>query len=660
MKKHVRLILLLLFLPITAAFAGTKIHEVQVEPENAPEYLVIWGTEFWVGDPAPDPEIYFGTEPSPLPLSADQSYCELLPAPPLDVTDSFDCIVVDLPQAANFFGPGKVPSGDYLLKILTTQPFANCDNGKPDSLTFEYQPSLCQYPLPQEEAMCNDLGALGSPVSVTTTGKYGDRWDVTPSDGIEPGDLIMITSNYDRWNNSVEFVLTDGASTQTISLHTSCSEPLNVGDAYGSLILSDFGGYEGGTSTQHDLYDLTIGAQGPQGETGPEGPMGPMGPIGLTGPAGPQGETGPAGPQGEPGPIGPMGPQGPQGETGATGPQGPQGDQGEVGATGPQGPQGDQGPQGEVGATGPIGPMGPQGPQGDTGATGPIGPMGPQGPQGDQGPQGEVGATGATGPIGPMGPQGDQGPQGETGATGPQGPQGDQGPQGEVGATGPMGPQGPQGDQGPQGEVGATGPIGPVGPMGPQGPQGETGATGPAGPQGPQGEQGPEGPAGSGPEGTFDRVNLAFSSDQTVGSAGIKFIGLGDTSNEHEVAALPLAYSGYVTNLVVRTSAAFLADDEKIRFEVWLEKNDGSAPYFSGVFCEITKDTYLGKGCSVRIDPGTDSLMAIDVMYSISVRVINGPDQIDDGSIDWSGIQTSVSALVGLATGDLIPPELPQ
>ena len=75
------------------------------------------------------------------------------------------------------------------------------------------------------------------------------------------------------------------------------------------------------------LPDVSVGPQGPQGETGPQGP---------------KGDTGEQGPKGDTGDAGPQGPAGPQGE---------QGPQGEVGPQGPQGPQGEQGPKGDPGAT---------------------------------------------------------------------------------------------------------------------------------------------------------------------------------------------------------------------------------------------------------------------------------------------------------------------
>lgn len=84
----------------------------------------------------------------------------------------------------------------------------------------------------------------------------------------------------------------------------------------------------------YDHYDLTIGAQGPQGEPGQDGAVGLQG---EPGPAGLQGAIGPAGSQGATGSSGPQGTAGPAGAQGATGPAGPQG---ATGATGPQGPQG--------------------------------------------------------------------------------------------------------------------------------------------------------------------------------------------------------------------------------------------------------------------------------------------------------------------------------
>jgi hypothetical protein len=70
---------------------------------------------------------------------------------------------------------------------------------------------------------------------------------------------------------------------------------------------------------QFFLFDVTIGAVGPQGDKGDRGDPGPEGPRGEPGPQGPPGPPGPTGergPQGERGPMGPTGAQGPAGPPG--------------------------------------------------------------------------------------------------------------------------------------------------------------------------------------------------------------------------------------------------------------------------------------------------------------------------------------------------------
>ena len=212
------------------------------------------------------------------------------------------------------------------------------------------------------------------------------------------------------------------------------------------------------------LFEVTLGAVGPQGA------MGLQGPIGLTGPAGAKGATG------------------------ATGPLGLTGLTGATGATGSQGPIGLTGPAGAKGATGATGPLGLTGLTGATGATGSQGPIGLTG---------ATGATGAMGPLGLTGLTGSQGVQGIPGVIGATGPQGSQGLQGVPGAIGSPGPQGTQGLQGLAGPTGQTGAVGPAGSQGVPGPNGAIGQQGSAGLQGPAGSQGATGPQGqAGPQGT--------------------------------------------------------------------------------------------------------------------------------------------------------------
>ncbi|WNG21753.1 collagen-like protein [Cystobacter fuscus] len=79
----------------------------------------------------------------------------------------------------------------------------------------------------------------------------------------------------------------------------------------------------GAAPEQNSAIGVTVGAQGPKGETGATGPKGDPGSKGDTGPQGPPGASGPVGPQGEKGLKGDTGPQGPPGASGPVGPQGP-------------------------------------------------------------------------------------------------------------------------------------------------------------------------------------------------------------------------------------------------------------------------------------------------------------------------------------------------
>ena len=589
-----------------------KIHEVQPYPSDSPTNLVIWGVGF------DSPSIYFGTHPDPLAISADQSACvdmEINPAPPLDPTD-FQCVVVDLPYVTN--GTPAVPSGDYLLKIVVEGEINICGDTKPTSITFLYEPTNCSGVNYQSNASCSGdmTGAIGG-TDISVFGKDADKWYFPPV--IFPGEHISFgpdPSSYNDngriWGNQLNIEFSENGLNQTIGLHTSCSEPLNIGDTFGSFVLVDFEGSAGEPTDQIDLYDLTIGATGPAGPEGPQGPQGKkgdagdQGPQGKLGPAGadgedgqdgaqgPQGKVGPAGADGEDGQDGAQGPQGKIGAKGDTGDQGPQGKVGAKGDTGDQGPQGkvgakgdtgDQGPQGKIGAKGDTGDQGPQGKvgaKGDTGDQGPQGKVGAKGDTGDQGPQGKVGAKGDTGDQGPQGKiglkgdTGDQGPQGkigpagvdgQDGAQGPQGKMGlkgdagDQGPQGKIGpagADGQDGAQGPQGKMGLKGDTGDQGPQGKIGPQGNQGPQGKAGAKGDTGDQGPQGKVGPKGDKGdkgdSGDDGIGSNL-MCFSTDQTIGTQG-KYMGLGQQAGEHDSVGVisPFAAGSEVLTLVVKAS----------------------------------------------------------------------------------------------------------
>lgn len=190
------------------------------------------------------------------------------------------------------------------------------------------------------------------------------------------------------------------------------------------------------------------------------------------------------GEQGPPGDTGLIGPKGDKGDTGARGLQGPKGDKGDPGYTpikgvdyfdGDKGDRGPQGIKGDKGDQGIQGIQGIQGLKGDTGAKGDIGP------KGDTGAKGDTGEDGYT-PIKNIdyfdGAKGDKGIQGIQGLKGDTGPQGDKGLKGDTGLTGAKGDPFIYSDFTPTQLNGLKGPKGDKGDIGPRGPQGEQGIQG--------------------------------------------------------------------------------------------------------------------------------------------------------------------------------------
>ena len=301
------LIVSLLFSPL--AMAGTEILEVQPWPNAAPTQLIVWGTEFGPINrglvPADDtPMIRFGTQSAHLRIAASQLLCPAPlggPSPPLEA--GTECVVVDLPVVANGGAP-SVPAGDYLLAIWVELENSECV-AKPSSLTFLYQPTDCSGANAQNAACAGDL--TGSVVFTAAGSKWPNELGLTidPPDGVD--------------------------DVQTLQIHTSCSQALVLGGKFGSLELTAMNAEALGSSTQHALYDLTLGA------VGPDGPQGVQGKLGDTRAQGVQGKLGDTGAQGVQGKLGDTGDQGVQGKLGDTGDQGVQGKLGDTGAQGVQG-----------------------------------------------------------------------------------------------------------------------------------------------------------------------------------------------------------------------------------------------------------------------------------------------------------------------------------
>ncbi|MCK4840926.1 MAG: hypothetical protein KAT04_03470, partial [Methylococcales bacterium] len=280
------------------------IHEIQLGPDSDdPTYIVIYGTGFELnpdfgivpGTPA-GINVFLGTESEPLVLPDDQTACDALAPPPLD-TNNTDCVVADFTITVNDVEtPLVVPDGDYRVRFETNTgvPACSCDNGRPIELTFQYTQNDCSastYPNGTQKHSCTDLATLTDPVDVVLTGKDADKFLLSQNSlGTDVGSSVTVTSSIvgDRLSPNLVldiFNISGDPLEQNLEIHTSCSAPLATGDDFGSMMLTEFipvGGIETcPTSAAH--YDLTIGAQGLQGDQGVQGKIGLTGDTGLQG-----------------------------------------------------------------------------------------------------------------------------------------------------------------------------------------------------------------------------------------------------------------------------------------------------------------------------------------------------------------------------------------
>jgi hypothetical protein len=126
------------------------------------------------------------------------------------------------------------------VTVTVVEPPATCEDGKPTALVFEYTGAACSATtnFQEEKFKCEETGSLGDLASVVMT-KDADKIDVEII-----GNTVKIFRSDTlgkEFPKEIKYIITDtDGNTQSQTLHTSCSKPLNVGDQFGSLILTDF------------------------------------------------------------------------------------------------------------------------------------------------------------------------------------------------------------------------------------------------------------------------------------------------------------------------------------------------------------------------------------------------------------------------------------
>jgi hypothetical protein len=115
---------------------------------------------------------------------------------------------------------------------------------RPTEIVFEYTGEDCQSPLPQDpdKAECSGDPDDAQPVSIAYVGKDPGKFTVSPSSGILLDDEVRLTATgRDEMHSESTLTISDGSGViQTIRLHTSCSQPLKLGDEFGALKIVEF------------------------------------------------------------------------------------------------------------------------------------------------------------------------------------------------------------------------------------------------------------------------------------------------------------------------------------------------------------------------------------------------------------------------------------
>ena len=119
--------------------------------------------------------------------------------------------------------------------------------GRPHKIEMEYRGDPCSSPAAQNNDQTTDTctGALDydQPVEVRML-KKPERFIVNPTtETIMIGDLFTIESsdpNGTMWPQTEVGIFQGGVMIQKVVLHTSCSEPLNPGDQFGSILLRGY------------------------------------------------------------------------------------------------------------------------------------------------------------------------------------------------------------------------------------------------------------------------------------------------------------------------------------------------------------------------------------------------------------------------------------
>ena len=152
-------------------------------------------------------------------------------------------------------GPGLTFGSFFMISgvskdggIICTPPPDDCTAGKPAMLTLQYTGNSCDaeflvHGQDDDKIECTGDAAMGDPVHIIVSDKDGE---VLFEDDVALGGTFVVDaavtgdSKLSSETHVDIFDVTSGATLQNIEFHTSCSQPLAVGNVFGSIVLTEF------------------------------------------------------------------------------------------------------------------------------------------------------------------------------------------------------------------------------------------------------------------------------------------------------------------------------------------------------------------------------------------------------------------------------------
>jgi hypothetical protein len=169
-----------------------------------------------------------------------------------------ELIAIGFPLDAAAFGPNActvgaipLPGGDVAMDDIEWVAFAcdviqqpgSCADGKPKALTFRYTGSSCAATTNFQNGkfLCSGDPAGAQPVQVVLTADLSAATISPITETIPVGGEFTVTATGTNLKANTYFAIKKGGSVlQSLAIHTSCSQQLEVGDVFGSLVLTGF------------------------------------------------------------------------------------------------------------------------------------------------------------------------------------------------------------------------------------------------------------------------------------------------------------------------------------------------------------------------------------------------------------------------------------